>query len=111
MKYLQYKHYYGSIEASVDDDCLYGKLEFIKALVNYEGRSVKELEQSFRSAVDDYLLDCKAIGREPAQSFKGSFNVRTGSDLHRQAVIWAKEQNISLNEFVKQSIKQALISD
>ncbi len=32
MKMLEYKGYYGSIEASVEDNLLYGKLEFIAIL-------------------------------------------------------------------------------
>jgi len=32
---MHYKGYYGSIEASVEDNCLFGKLQFIRALVSY----------------------------------------------------------------------------
>ena len=108
MKLLQYKGYYGSIEASVEDDCLYGKLEFIDPLVNFEGRNVKELDDSFKEAVDDYLADCKKLGRNPEKPYKGSFNVRIGPDLHKKALITAREQNVNLNEFVKHSIEQAV---
>lgn len=45
----------GSLEASPEDNCLFGKLQFIRALVSYEGVSVAELAQAFRDAVDDYL--------------------------------------------------------
>ena len=34
---MKYKGYYGSIEASTEDNCLYGKLLFIRPLVSYEG--------------------------------------------------------------------------
>jgi predicted HicB family RNase H-like nuclease len=37
---LQYRGYYGSIEASPEDNCLYGKLLYIQALVNYEAETV-----------------------------------------------------------------------
>ncbi|SDB08709.1 hypothetical protein SAMN03159382_00875 [Pseudomonas sp. NFACC23-1] len=53
--HLQYKGYVGSIEASTDDNCLFGKLLSIRALVSYEGQTVTELEMAFREAVDDYL--------------------------------------------------------
>jgi len=55
MKLLRYKGYYGSVEVSTEDNCLFGKLEFINPLVNYEGESVRELESSFKAAVNDYL--------------------------------------------------------
>jgi predicted HicB family RNase H-like nuclease len=108
MKLLTYKGYYGSIEVSTEDNCLFGKLEFIKPLVNYEGESVKELESSFHLAVDDYLADCNAYNCDPAVTCKGSFNVRVGSEIHLAAAIKAKEAGINLNEFVKQAVFTAI---
>lgn len=52
---LKHRGYYSSIEASPEDNCLFGKLQFIRALVSYEGETVAELTQAFRDAVDDYL--------------------------------------------------------
>ena len=60
---LHYKGYVGSIEASTEDKCLFGKLLFIRALVNYEGQTVAELEAAFREAVDDYLQTCQQLGQ------------------------------------------------
>ena len=108
MSLFRYKGFYGSAEASVEDNCLFGKLEFIEPLISYEGQNVEELEQAFKEAVDDYLLDCEELGREPAKPCKGSFNVRIGPVLHRHALIVAKENNLNLNEFVKRSIEQAI---
>ena len=34
--------------------------------------------------------------------------VRIGPELHRNALIVAKERNLNLNEFVKRSIEQAV---
>ena len=108
MKLFKYKGYFGSIEASAEDECLYGKIEFINALVNYEAESVAELKKAFHEAVDDYLETCKAQGYQPEETCKGSFNVRVGSDLHRDALIYAKNHGISLNELVKQSIENTV---
>lgn len=108
MSLFRYKGFYGSAQASIEDHCLFGKLEFIEPLVSYEGHDIEELEQAFRAAVDDYLLDCEHLGREPAKPCKGSFNVRIGPELHRHALIAAKENNLNLNEFVKRSLEAAI---
>ena len=108
MRLMNYKGYHGSIDASVEDACLFGKIEFINALVNYEGASVTEIEQAFHGAVDDYLQTCGKLNLEPEKSYKGSFNVRIGVELHKSAMICAKNQDINLNEFVKRSIEQAV---
>lgn len=107
MKMLEYKGYYGSIDASIEDDILFGKLEFISALVNYEGETVQELKTAFEEAVDDYLETCKAKGYEPELPCKGSFNVRVGHDLHLAAAVKAKELGISLNDFVRNALSNA----
>ena len=75
---LKHRGYYGSIEASPEDSCLFGKLQFIRALVSYEDETVAELTQAFRDAVDDYLETCETLGQEPEIPCKGSFNVRVG---------------------------------
>ena len=110
MKLLRYKGFYGSIEVSLEDDCLFGQLEFIDPLVNYEAQTAQGLEQSFKQAVDDYLADCEAHGREPVKPYRGSFNVRIGAELHQKALVAAKEKSMNLNEFVKHSIRRTITS-
>ena len=55
---LSYKNFNGTVEYSKDDECLYGKVVGIKSLLLYEGNSIQELEQAFKSTVDEYLKDC-----------------------------------------------------
>ena len=105
---LQYKGYYASVHFSADDDVFFGKLLGIDDLVNFEGASVKELKKSFHEAVDDYLETCEELGKEPNKTYKGSFNVRISTDLHKAAAVFASIHNISLNDFVKTAIDYAL---
>jgi predicted HicB family RNase H-like nuclease len=109
MNLLHYKGYYGSIEASPEDNILYGKLQFIQALVNYEGTTVAELKAAFEEAVDDYLTHCKDTGVEPEKPFKGSFNVRVGQERHARVMLYVKQHKLkSLNDFVTQAIDHEL---
>jgi predicted HicB family RNase H-like nuclease len=39
----------------------YGKIAFIRDLVNYEAQDGQNLLTSFHEAVDDYLDDCKTL--------------------------------------------------
>ncbi len=104
MSMMEYKGYLGTVEYSPEDHCLYGKLAYIRDLVNYEATTVKKLEKEFRAAVDDYLETCRDLNKAPHQPCKGSFNVRTGPELHRAAVIASGGQ--SLNAFVCEAIKE-----
>lgn len=105
---LQHRGYYGSIEVSPEDNCLFGKLQFIRALVSYEGETVAGLTESFRAAVNDYLETCASLGQTPEVSCKGSFNVRVGHDLHLAASIAASQQNVSLNDLTRKALSQYL---
>jgi len=74
--------------------------------VSFEGRSIDELKEAFKEAVDDYIEYCKKIGKEPERVCKGSFNVRINPELHRKAVQQAAMLGISLNQFVQRAIEK-----
>lgn len=105
---LQYRGYYGSIEASPEDNCLFGKLQFIRSLVSYEGETVAELTKAFHDAVDDYLATCESLNQKPEAPCKGSFNVRVGHDLHLAASVAATRQRISLNDLTRKALSEYL---
>lgn len=107
-EWLQYRGYLGSVRYSDEDQTLYGRLEFIRALVTYEGEDVKSLTNAFREAVDDYLDLCNEYGRTPEVPLKGSFNVRPGRDLHRRAMMYAHREGMSLNAVVTQALQRML---
>lgn len=70
MKLMQYKGYFGSLDTSVEGAVLHGRLEFIQALVTYEGQTVATTQRGFEEAVDDYLADCARLGYVPEQPRK-----------------------------------------
>jgi predicted HicB family RNase H-like nuclease len=105
---LKYKGYYGSIHFDESELLLFGKVEFIKALISYEGESAADIKKAFEESIDDYLIMCEKEAIRPERPFKGTFNVRIGEVLHEKAVIVATSQGIKLNEFVKQALEHEL---
>jgi predicted HicB family RNase H-like nuclease len=106
--YLHYKNYAGSVEFSEEDTVFHGKVIGIKALISFEGDSVNAITQDFHKAIDEYLQFCAAKGKEPEKPFKGSFNVRISSELHRKLALTASSRGISLNALVEDAIKQSV---
>ena len=106
--FLKYKGYLGTVNFSADDEIFYGKIYGINDLVTFEGQSVQELKNAFKEAVDDYLKTCEELGRHPDKTYKGSFNIRISSDLHKKAAMIATKKRISLNDFVKKAISFAI---
>ena len=84
------------------------RVQGVRALISYEGTDAAELVADFHGAVDDYLAMCEAQGREPERAYKGSFNVRLSPDLHKRIAVYAMEHDMSLNQFVEQSIEKGL---
>lgn len=106
---LTYKGYHGSIHYNSEDRVFYGKIEFIRALISYEGTDANSLEKAFAEAVDDYLSECEEQGQSPEKPFKGSFNVRIAPELHEKVAIAASQHGMTLNRFVAEALSQAVI--
>ncbi len=105
---LSYKKYNGTVEYSREDNCLFGRVVGIKSLLSYEGDSIQELEQDFKNVIDAYIGDCKERGIEPEQPYKGTFNVRISSELHRNIAVYAIEHGKSLNAVVEDAIENMI---
>ena len=108
MNAMTYKGYLGSVEYSHEDNCLFGKVLFIRSLLSYEGQSVAELEADFRQVVDEYLADCKEHGWTPEKPFEGSFNVRVPSEVHRKLAMAAEARGESLNKYVAEVLSASV---
>lgn len=106
---MEYKGYVGSVEFSEENCIFFGKVMGIRALLSYEGSTARELVADFHGAVDDYLAMCEAEGKEPEKAFKGSFNVRISPELHKQLVVRATAQQMSLNSYVEQALANSVV--
>lgn len=98
---IEYKGYMGSVEFSSEDGVFYGKVLGLNDLITFEGESVRELTAAFKDSIEDYLETCKELGKDPEKTYKGTFNVRLSSELHKKAAMVATSQNMTLNQFVK----------
>lgn len=106
MGVMRYKGYWAKIEYSDVDKCFCGKVEGLKKdLICFEGKSVSELKKDFEEAINNYLDTCEKLHEKPEVQCKGSLNIRLGSELHNEAKIKSEEKNISINEFIKQAIR------
>lgn len=96
---MKYKGYTGTVEYSEKDACLFGRLVGIDDIISYEGESVSEIQQAFHEAVDDYLSDCAAAGKQPNKPYSGKFILRLDPELHARLALQAQEAGKSLNQY------------
>ena len=64
-------------------------------------------KEDFHGAVDDYLENCKAEGKEPEVAFKGSFNIRLSPELHKRIYIYAAEHQMSMNRYIEETLEKS----
>lgn len=105
---MNYKNYSGSVHYNDDDRLFFGKVEFIRSLISYEGDSVQNLREAFEEAINDYLEICEAENKQPEKPFKGSFNIRVGSTLHRQAALYAYDHQTNINSLIVKALQAYL---
>jgi predicted HicB family RNase H-like nuclease len=103
MDILKYKGYEGTADLDMDRGVCRGKILLINDLVTYESESPRELQKQFEEAVNDYLQTCQELGRQPQVPLKGQFNVRVSPDLHKQLILRATSDEVSLNEIVSRA--------
>jgi predicted HicB family RNase H-like nuclease len=109
MDKLEYKGYYGSIEYSKEDDCLFGKVSGMPDnLISYEGNTATELYTDFKEAIDAYLSYCKEKGIKPRKSYNGVLNIRIPAEIHGKIALIAESTGTSINSFIRDSIEKRL---
>lgn len=105
------KHYTYRVIWSAEDE------EFIGLCAEFPSLSFLDEEQlealvGISNLVEDVVLEMEANGEEPPEpltyrEYSGKFQVRTTSLTHRQLVIEAAEQNISLNRHINAKLARA----
>ncbi|MBE9167310.1 type II toxin-antitoxin system HicB family antitoxin [Pleurocapsales cyanobacterium LEGE 06147] len=105
---MKYKGYEAIVEYDDQDRLFVGRVINTLDIIAFDGSSVEELESSFQAAVDEYLEDCRTQGKTPDKPYSGRFNLRISPSLHRQAVLKAKKEGISLNALVEKALHNVL---
>jgi predicted HicB family RNase H-like nuclease len=103
-----YKGYIGV--ASVDEEAgiLHGEVVNTRDVITFQGTCVQELEQAFIDSVEDYLEFCTERGEQPEKPFRGHLGLRMKPQIHQLAFVRAKQDGISLNEWINNAIEKQL---
>ena len=104
---MTYKGYTGTLEVDEDAGLLHGRVEGLRDVVTFEGRTVAEAAAAFRDSVDDYLEYCAELGREPEKPYSGRFVVRIEPSLHATLAAQAAAEGLSLNAKVAAALETA----
>ena len=110
MNTMKYKGYVGSVDFSEEDGLLFGKVQGIRSLLSYEGRSVTELTADFHEVVDEYLNDCKEDGIQPEVPYEAKIEIQISPELHKKIADAALSKKMSINTFLANVIEDGAYS-
>ena len=108
---LEYKGYRARVVYDNETKSLWGEVVGITDYIDFQSDSLKTIEKEFRKAVDEYLTFCEEVGKEPEKEYKGSFNIRIGTDLHKQIALQSLKEGKSINEYVKEAVYEKVHRD
>lgn len=104
---MSYKGYSARVEYDDEDGIFVGRIAGIRDGVGFHADSVAELREAFHDAVEDYIVTCASIGKEPQKAFSGQMMFRVNPELHRKAAIAAELAGKSLNQWAEDLINRA----
>jgi predicted HicB family RNase H-like nuclease len=105
-----YKGYAGKAEYDDEAEIFYGEVIGLRDVVTFKGKSVKELQKSFKESIDEYLSFCKRMNKIPDIPASGRLILRISPELHSHAAVVAKSEGQSLNAWVANAVKEKLIT-
>lgn len=104
---MKYKGYAARIEFNEDDGVFVGRVLGIADHISFHGESVRELTSAFQEAIDHYIADCNATGREPLKPASGKLLLRVPPETHAAAAVAAQAAGKSLNQWAADALTRA----
>jgi predicted HicB family RNase H-like nuclease len=104
---LKYKGYTGYVEYDDEAKLFHGEVLDTKDVITFQGRSVDEIEKSFRESIEDYLDFCAQRNEKPDRPFSGKFVIRMSPKLHHRIYIKAIKEGKSINKWVIDTLEKA----
>lgn len=105
---LEYNGYHATVTYDAEDEVFVGEVFGITDSLSFHGSSIEELKKMFANSIDNYLEVCARLGKTPDKEFKGSFNIRISSDLHKQIAMLAAQEQITLNQYVVNALNKSV---
>lgn len=104
MNTMTYQGYMARIEFDERNNIFVGRFLGLRSIISFHGETVKQLRTAFKSAVDDYIADCKEQGVTPERPASGKLMLRVPPEIHSKALIAAQASGKSLNQGLRRRL-------
>jgi len=97
-----------TISYDEDIDMFRGEFVGLNGGADFYAKDIQGLHSEGAISLQAFLDMCVEDGAEPYKNFSGKFNVRIAPELHADVVAVAKSKGESLNQFVAETLEQAI---
>ncbi len=97
-----------TISYDEDVDMFRGEFVGLNGGADFYARDIQGLHDEGATSLKVFLDMCKEDDVEPYKGFSGKFNVRLAPELHADVVAVAKSKGESLNQFIAETLEQAV---
>ncbi len=97
---MKHGDYMAVISFDPSADAFHGRVVGITDVVNFYGRSPKELRREFKTSIDEYVAWCAEEGQSPQKTWAGKTTFRADDELHRRLEIVAAIHDQSVNAYM-----------
>ncbi|MBN6066608.1 type II toxin-antitoxin system HicB family antitoxin [Aggregatibacter actinomycetemcomitans] len=95
------------IQYDPETELLRGEFIGLNGGADFYADNIADLHKEGETSLQTFLAVCKEQGIAPYKHYSGRFNVRVSPQIHEAAVVAAAANNISLNEWVSQTLFKA----
>lgn len=104
---LNYRGYTARIEFDAEDGVLVGEVLGLNDRITFHADNTSDLTGAFEEAIEHYLADCKATGRNPDKPASGKILLRVAPEIHARASVAAQAEGKSLNKWISDALASA----
>ena len=105
MNTMTHKGYSARIEFDERDNIFVGRVLGLRAIIGFHGETVAELRAEFKTAVEEFLQDCKEHGILPEKPASGKLMLRVPPEVHGAALVAAQAAGKSLNQWATEVLE------
>lgn len=104
---IEYKGYVGVVEYDPDVDSFHGRVVNTRDVITFYGNSIEELKKELAASIEEYLVFCADVGKEPDKPYSGSMLIRTTPAVHREVATAAAAEGTSMNDWAAKALERA----
>jgi len=105
MNIMEIDSYKAKIEYDPELDQFRGEILGLNGSADFYGKTPASLRKEFKNSLKVFLEVCEEKGIEPNKNYSGKFNLRITSRLHREIAARATAADISINEWISETLK------